>query len=56
MSKDNPKNKMEAFTHQFQETTKLLMSLALMGEKSEYNSQLKLLKEQIKVYEYQTGN
>jgi hypothetical protein len=30
MDKNNPKNKMEAFTHQFNDTLKLMMSLALL--------------------------
>jgi len=56
MSRHNPKNKMEAFTHQFEDTTKLLMSLAVLNDRGEYLKQLQLLKEQIQTFENQTGN
>jgi hypothetical protein len=55
MSKNNPKNKMEAFAYQFQDTIKILPSLALLNKKSEYDKQIELLKKQIEIYEQQTG-
>lgn len=55
MSKNNPKNKMEAFAYQFQDTIKILPTLAVLKDKGAYNKQIELLKKQIEIYEQQTG-
>ena len=55
MSKVNPKNKEVAFSYQFEDTVKLLKSLANLEQTDAFRQTLQTLKMHIKTYENQTG-
>ena len=55
MSKLEPKNKEEAFSYQFEDTVRLLKSLAALDQTVAFRQILQTLKQYIKVYERQTG-
>lgn len=54
MSKLNPKNKEEAYAHQFEDDVKFLLSASLLS-KEDYKGALERLKTHIASYEEETA-
>jgi len=55
MNKMNPKNKEIAFSYQFEDTVRLLKSLANLGQTEAFKQMLQTLKMHINTYENQRG-
>jgi len=51
MSKDNPKNREEAYVHQFRALVKMMMRFALGGNQDGFRAVIEQLKLAIEAYE-----
>ena len=56
MSKHNPRNREEAFAYQMEDIVKLMKSLGELNAITDFKAQLKILKDNIEIYEQQPIN